>query len=57
MKISEGKILKLEDFINKEKDIDLSFFNFENAITAAYYANENLESKKLTKTLPSFFQY
>ena len=57
MKISESKILKLEDFINKEKVIDLSFFNFENAITAAYYANENLEIKKLTKTLPNFFQY
>ena len=40
MKISIGKILKLEDFINKEKVIDLSFFNFENAITAAYFANE-----------------
>ena len=36
MKISEGKILKLEDFINKEKVIDLTFFNLENAITAAY---------------------
>ena len=35
--------MKVEDFINIERVIDLSFFNFENAITAAYYANENLE--------------
>ena len=55
MKISEGKILKLEDFINKEKVIDLSFFNFENAITAAYYANENLEIQKTNKNFAKFF--
>ena len=54
MKISEGKILKLEDFINKEKVIDLSFFNFENAITAAYYANENLEIQKTNKNFAKF---
>ena len=55
MKIREGKILKLEDFINKEKVIDLSFFNFENAITAAYYANENLEIQKTNKNFAKFF--
>ena len=55
MKISEGKILKLEDFINQEKVIDLSFFNFENAITAAYYANENLEIQKTNKNFAKFF--
>ena len=47
--------MKVEDFINKEKVVDLSFFNFENAITAAYYANENLEIQKTNKNFSKFF--
>ena len=47
--------MKVEDFINKEKVVDLSFFNFENAITAAYYANENLEIQKTNKNFAKFF--
>ena len=35
--------------------VDLSFFNFSNAITAAYYANENLEILKTNKNFTKFF--
>ena len=34
--------MKLEDFLNKSNIIDLSFFNFRNAITAAYFADNDL---------------
>tara|TARA_B100000965_G_C19590114_1_gene757547 strand:+ start:588 stop:1880 length:1293 start_codon:yes stop_codon:yes gene_type:complete len=47
--------LDVEDFINKERIVDLSFFNFENAITAAYYANEKLEIQKTNKNFERFF--
>ena len=30
--------MKIEDFFNQQNVIELSFFNFENAITAAYFA-------------------
>ena len=41
--------MNVQDFFNQDKIIDLSFFNFENAITAAYYANQNLEVQKVNK--------
>ena len=47
--------MEVEDFINQEKVLDLSFFNFENAITAAYYANKNLEIQKTNKNFARFF--
>ena len=50
-----GVGLKVEDFLQQEKVIDLSFFNFENAITAAYFANENLEIQKTNKNFAKFF--
>ena len=47
--------MDVQDFFNESKVIDLSFFNFENAITAAYYANENLEVLKVNKNFSTFF--
>ena len=47
--------MEVEDFINKEKVVDLSFFNFENAITAAYYANDKLEIQETNKNFAKFF--
>ena len=47
--------MDVEEFINKERIVDLSFFNFENAITAAYYANEKLEIQKTNKNFAKFF--
>jgi adenylate cyclase len=47
--------MKLEDFFNDHNIIDLSFFNFRNAITAAYFANEDLEILKVNDNFRSFF--
>ena len=47
--------MNIQDFFNQEKVIDLSFFNFENAITAAYYANAKLEVQKVNKNFVNFF--
>ena len=47
--------MNVQDFFNQEKVIDLSFFNFENAITAAYYANDKLEVQKVNKNFINFF--
>ena len=47
--------MDIEEFINRERVVDLSFFNFENAVTAAYYANEKLEIKKTNKNFAKFF--
>jgi len=47
--------MKIEDFFNQQYIIDLSFFNFSNAITACYYARENLEILKVNDNFLSFF--
>ena len=47
--------MKIEDFFNQHNIIDLSFFNFSNAITAAYFAKENLEILKVNDNFLSFF--
>lgn len=47
--------MKLEDFFNQANIIDLSFFNFRNAITAAYFANQDLEILKVNENFRQFF--
>lgn len=47
--------MKIEDFFNQQYIIDLSFFNFSNAITACYYAKDNLEILKVNDNFLSFF--
>ena len=47
--------MKLEDFFNQNNIIDLSFYNFRNAITAAYFANKDLEILKINDNFRSFF--
>ena len=47
--------MKVEDFFNQQNIIDLSFFNFSNAITACYYAKDNLVILKVNKNFLSFF--
>ena len=47
--------MKVEDFFNQQNIIELSFFNFYNAITACYYAKDNLEILKVNKNFLSFF--
>ena len=36
--------MNAEQFFNQKTILGLSFFNFENAITAAYFANKDLET-------------
>ena len=47
--------MKIEDFFNQQNVIELSFFNFENAITAAYFARDNLEIVKVNDNFRKFF--
>ena len=47
--------MKLKEFLNQDKIIDLSFFNFSNAVTAAYFANRNLEVLKVNDNFKKFF--
>ena len=47
--------MKLEDFFNQHNIIDLSFFNFRNAITAAYFANTDLQILKINDNFRKFF--
>ncbi len=47
--------MKIEDFFNQPNIVDLSFFNFRNAITAAYFANDALQVQKVNDNFQSFF--
>ena len=47
--------MNFQDFFNPDRVVDLSFFNFENAITACYYADKNLRVKKVNKNFKGFF--
>ena len=47
--------MKIEEFFNQNNIIDLSFFNFRNAITAAYFANNELEVQKVNDNFQKFF--
>lgn len=47
--------MKIEDFFNQSNVIDLSFFNFRNAITAAYFANSELQVLKVNENFRTFF--
>jgi adenylate cyclase len=47
--------MNLENFFNSDKIVDLSFFNFRNAITAAYFADEDLKVRKINENFLKFF--
>ncbi len=47
--------MAVEDLFNEKTIIDLSFYNFRNAITAAYFANNELEVLKVNDNFRSFF--
>ncbi len=47
--------MDLEDFLNQRNIIDLSFFNFRNAITAAYFADKNLKVLRVNDNFIKFF--
>ena len=45
----------LEEMFNKDSILDVSFFNFENAITAAYFADAELNIVKANKNFKALF--
>ena len=47
--------MDLEDFLNEKNIIDLSFFNFRNAITAAYFADRELRILRVNDNFKKFF--
>ena len=47
--------MKVEDLFNQTNIVDLSFFNFRNAITAAYFANREFEILKINENFRKFF--
>ncbi len=47
--------MNAEQFFNQKTILDLSFFNFRNAITAAYYANSDLEILRTNENFRKFF--
>ena len=47
--------MTLEEFIKRDSVIDLSFFNFSNAITAAYFASNELEVLRVNSNFKKFF--
>ena len=50
-------IISVQEFLNDTKIMELSFFNFENAITAAYFADENLHVVRVNNNFKKFFPY
>ena len=47
--------MDIEHFVKKESIIDLSFFNFSNAVTAAYFASSDLKVLKVNNNFKKFF--
>jgi adenylate cyclase len=45
----------LEDFFNQHNIVDLSFFNFRNAITACYFADSDLRILQINDNFRQFF--
>lgn len=47
--------MDVEDLFNQKNIIDLSFYNFQNAITAAYFADRNFEIVRVNNNFKKFF--
>jgi len=47
--------MQLEELFNQKTIIDLSFFNFRNAVTAAFFADRDLRVQKVNSNFKSFF--
>ena len=48
-------IAHVKDFLDSGKILELSFFNFENEITVAYFADKNLNLIKVNQDFTKFF--
>lgn len=47
--------MNAEQFFSQKSILDLSFYNFRNAITAAYFANRELEIQRVNDNFKRFF--
>lgn len=47
--------MNAEQFFNQKTILDLSFFNFKNAVTAAYFASRELEVRRVNENFRVFF--
>lgn len=47
--------MKIEDLFSREAVLDLSFFNFRNAITACYFADRKLRVLRVNNNFRAFF--
>jgi|TARA_Y100000780_G_scaffold230899_1_gene254267 class 3 adenylate cyclase len=47
--------MNIEEFFNEKNIVDLSFFNFRNAITAAYYADQDFRVLQVNDNFKQFF--
>lgn len=47
--------MNVERFFNQKSILDLSFFNFSNAITAAYFADSDLKIQRVNDNFRTFF--
>jgi class 3 adenylate cyclase len=47
--------MHIEELFNRRNIVDLSFFNFRNAVTAAYFADRELNILKVNSNFESFF--
>jgi len=47
--------LEIKDYFKQDAILDISFFNFSNAITAAYFASIDLEVLRVNNNFKSFF--
>lgn len=48
-------MLNLEELFNRANILELSFFNFRNAVTACYFADRDLRILKVNDNFRSFF--
>ncbi|WP_419901336.1 hypothetical protein [Kiloniella sp.] len=47
--------MNIEELFNRQNILDISFFNFRNAITAAFYADRGLHILKVNNNFKDFF--
>ena len=47
--------MEIEELFNRQNIVDMSFFNFSNAITAAYFADKDLNIQKVNANFSAFF--
>ncbi|MEQ9350573.1 MAG: adenylate/guanylate cyclase domain-containing protein, partial [Alphaproteobacteria bacterium] len=47
--------MKIQEFFTQSSILDLSFFNFQNAVTACYFADNELRIKRINENFRSFF--